>query len=362
MAQGMDDDTEKSHEPTPQKLLEARKKGDVIRSTDLITAASYGGFLLAAIAIGPATVDRAGSAMIVLFDQSGPLADLVFQGGGTSALSGLLVAISLALLGWYLIPAGLALLSVFAQNSFVMSSDKIKPKASRVNPIQNAKKKYGPSGLFEFLKSFLKLVAFSVCLGLYLDHRLDDMAATLFSSATLVGVLMGRMLIEFMAVVLAVSIMIGGLDYLWQRHDFLRQNRMSFQELKEEHKRSEGDPHMKQERRQRAHRIASEQMLADVPGADVVIVNPTHYAVALKWSREPGAAPICVAKGVDHIALAIRNCAMEHGVPVRLDPPTARALHATTDIGQQIDSDHYRAVAAAIRFAETMRRRARSFG
>jgi len=99
-----------------------------------------------------------------------------------------------------------------------------------------------------------------------------------------------------------------------------------------------------------------------VPDADVVIVNPTHYAVALKWSRAPGSAPTCVAKGVDHIALSIRELAEENGVPIRHDPPTARALYATTQIGDEIDSDHYRVVAAAIRFAETLRRRAKKFG
>ena len=137
---------------------------------------------------------------------------------------------------------------------------------------------------------------------------------------------------------------------------------MSHQELREEHKQHEGDPHMKQERRQRAQKIALDQMMAEVPKADVVIVNPTHFAVALKWYREPGSAPVCVAKGVDHMALAIREAAAQAGVPVRHDPPTARALHATTEIGQEIIPEHYRAVAAAIRFAEIMRRRARSYG
>ncbi len=101
------------------------------------------------------------------------------------------------------------------------------------------------------------------------------------------------------------------------------------------------------------------QMMKDVPTADVVIVNPTHYAVALKWSKLPGAAPVCVAKGVDEIAAAIRRTAIEAGVPIHSDPPTARALHATIDIGQEIHEEHYRAVAAAIRFAERMRLRAR---
>jgi len=170
------------------------------------------------------------------------------------------------------------------------------------------------------------------------------------------------MMVEFMSVVLLIALAIGAVDYVWQHFDPMRKNRMSHREVRDEHKQHEGDPHMKQERRQRATRIAGEQMMADVPEADVVIVNPTHYAVALKWSRLPGAAPVCVAKGVDHVALAIRDMALSSGVPVRHDPPTARALHATTAIGQEIAPDHYRAVAAAIRFAETMRRKARSFG
>lgn len=104
------------------------------------------------------------------------------------------------------------------------------------------------------------------------------------------------------------------------------------------------------------------QMMQDVPGADVVIVNPTHYAVVLKWSRTAGSAPVCVAKGQDAVALKIREIASEAGVPIRSDPPTARALHATTRIGDEIAPEHYEPVAAAIRFAEDMHRRARERG
>ncbi len=360
MAQQKDDDTEKTHEPTPQKILEAREKGEVVRSADLVAAAGYFGVLLAGLSIGAASVGQAGSAMMVFLDQSGRLADLVFTGNGASALAGGAASIASALLGWYLIPAAVALLCVFAQRSLVFAGSKLQPKLSRLDPVQNAKNKYGPSGLFEFFKSFLKMVIFSVCLGVYLNHRLDDMAATLFGEPKLVGALMGQMLIEFMGVVAIVSLLIGCMDYIWQRHDFMRQHRMSQREVKEEHKRTEGDPHFKQERRQRGQRITADRMMADVPMADVIIVNPVHYAVALKWDRAAGSAPVCVAKGVDHMARAIRDCAAENGVPVRHDPPTARALHATTEIGQQIDPDHYRAVAAAIRFAEQMRRRARA--
>lgn len=359
---GPDEDTEKSHEPTPHKLQEARKKGEIARSADLTTAAAYGGFLLAALAIGAASVERAGTALMTLLARSGPLADLLFGAGAGPALSGLLVTLVTALLGWFAIPAGMALLAVFAQRGFVVAPEKLRPKWSRLNPVENAKKKYGTSGLFEFTKNFAKLLLYSVVLGLFLAWRLDDMAAGLFADPALVAGLLMRMLVEFLFVVLIVALSLGVLDYLWQRHDFLRRNRMSTQEVKEEHKRHEGDPHLKQERRQRAARIASGQMMADVPTADVVIVNPTHFAVALKWARTPGSAPVCVAKGVDHIAHAIRDLAAEHGVPIRHDPPTARALHATTEIGQEIDPGHYRAVAAAIRFAEAMRRRAGARG
>lgn len=359
---GADDDTQKTHEPTQHKLDEARKKGELARSADLNTAATYGGFLLAALAIGSTSVQQVSNALMTLIDQSTPLADLVFQGKAAAALGGLLGTVSLGLLAWFLIPAAMALMSVLAQRSFVVAPSKLAFKASRINPIQNAKNKYGPSGLFEFAKSFAKLLLYSVLLGVFLTYKISDMAGALHGEPQIVGLLMARLTVEFMFVVLLIALSIGAVDYLWQKHDHLRKNRMSYRELQQEYKQHEGDPHMKQERRQRATKIASEQMMADVPTADVVIVNPTHYAVALKWARTPGSAPICVTKGVDHVAHSIRELAFEHGVPVRRDPATARALYASTDIGDEIDPDHYRAVAAAIRFAEAMRRRARSFG
>jgi len=139
----------------------------------------------------------------------------------------------------------------------------------------------------------------------------------------------------------------------------LRNNRMSHQEMRDEIKQSEGDPYMKQSRRQRGYDIATNRMLVDVPKADVVIVNPSHYAVALRWDRSAGSAPRCVAKGTDEVAARIREVAMAAGVPIQRDPPTARALHASVAIGAEIRPEHYRAVAAAVRFAETMRARAR---
>jgi flagellar biosynthetic protein FlhB len=134
---------------------------------------------------------------------------------------------------------------------------------------------------------------------------------------------------------------------------------MSQQEMIEEFRLSEGDPQTKAQRRQRGEEIAANRMLLDVPRSSVVIVNPQHFAVALRWDRGKDAAPVCVAKGVDAVAARIRESAAEAGVPIHRDPPTARALYAATGIGQQIHPDHYRAVAAAIRFAEAMRQKAK---
>ncbi|MDT8325883.1 MAG: flagellar type III secretion system protein FlhB [Roseovarius sp.] len=360
---GPDDDSEKSHEATQHKLDEARKKGELARSADLNTAGSYGGFLLAALTAGAASVEQVSSGLMVLIDQPTRLAAQVFSDGAAGpALGGLLGTVTLGLAVWFLMPAVAALLSVLAQRSFVIAPSKLEPKLSRINPIDNAKNKYGPSGLFEFAKSFVKLVLYCALLGTFLTYRMSDMAGSLQGEPRIIGALMAQVIIEFMLVVLLIALAIGAVDFLWQHFDHLRQQRMSHKEIQDEHKQNEGDPHMKQQRRQRGMEIAAQHMMADVPKADVVIVNPTHYAVALKWDRTPGSAPVCVAKGVDHVALAIRDLAFEKGVPVRQDPPTARALHASTEIGQEIDTSHYRAVAAAIRFSDSMRRKARSFG
>ncbi|MEO1601820.1 MAG: EscU/YscU/HrcU family type III secretion system export apparatus switch protein, partial [Pseudomonadota bacterium] len=172
----------------------------------------------------------------------------------------------------------------------------------------------------------------------------------------------GLLALQFEAILiglLIVSAVIAFLDFAWQRFEFEKRNRMTHQELKEEAKQTEGDPHLKAERRERAKAAANQQMLLDVPKADVVIANPVHYAVALRWDKSKDAAPRCLAKGVDEMALRIREIAEREGVPVHEDPPTARSVHALVEIGQEVKPEHYRAVAAAILFADEIRAKAR---
>jgi flagellar biosynthetic protein FlhB len=350
---------DKPHEPTRRKLEEARRKGEVPRSQDVSTAAVYGGLILAAVAVGGSSLTGLATALTILIGRAGGLADQMVSDGAAPIIGGLIVHVGLAVAPFFAGPAAAAILAIILQQSFVVTPSKLRPKLSRISVIANAKNKFGRSGLFEFAKSFTKLVAYSIVLGALLMHRLPEMAGALHADPGLATALLLRLGINFMLVVLVVALVIGGIDLLWQRAEHLRKNRMSDKELRDEHKETEGDPHMKSERRARGQEIALSQMMADVPRADVVITNPTHVAVALKWSRKPGAAPICVAKGVDEIAARIRQLAQEHGVPIHSDPPTARALNATTELGQEISPELYRAVAAAIRFADQMRLRAR---
>ncbi len=355
-----EEDDDKQHEPTQKKLDDARKKGDVPRSADVGTAASYAGFLAVATVFGAGLLKDLGATLAGLLDRAGPLSEEVFSSGGQNVFGGLIVDVSAHVAPWMLVPALLVLGLNIALRSFTVGLEKLKPKLSRIDPMSNAKNKFGRSGLFEFAKSFVKLTIYSVILGMFLWSVLPEMLETLALTPALVTVVLLKLGVRFFSLVLVVALVIGGVDFLWQHAEHMRKNRMSRKEIMDEAKSNEGDPQLKQQRRQRGYDIAMNQMLADVPDADVVVVNPEHYAVALKWSRLPGEAPVCVAKGVDEIAAKIREAAMEAGVPIHRDPPTARAIHATVEIGQEIRPEHYQAIAAAIRFAEQMRARMRA--
>ena len=189
--------------------------------------------------------------------------------------------------------------------------------------------------------------------------RLDEILGSIYASDSQVLAEMGRLSRDFLIFVFGISLAVGGIDFLWQSAEHIRKNRMSRKEITDEAKESDGDPHLKQQRRQRGYEIATNQMLSEVPDATVVIVNPTHYAVALRWERGQGKVPICIAKGVDEIAARIRETASENGVPIFRDPPTARQLFASVELGAPIERDQIRAVAAAIRFADLVRSKGR---
>lgn len=359
MSGGEEDEADKSYDPTPQKLKKAREKGEIARSTDLSVAAGYAGMVLVSLAVGGQSLQSLGSALMVFLDQPDRISRLVFSGSIQAPLGQIMFGVIWSLIPWFAVPALAVVLSIIVQKGLVFAPVKLNLKASRISILKNAQNKFGRSGLFEFAKSVSKLILYSVCLGFFLKAKLPEMIGSMETDSWLAVSLMVRLCVEFMLIVLLIAFGLGAIDTLWQHKEHFRKNMMSRKEMTDETKDSDGDPHVKQQRRQRAQQIAMNQMIAEVPKADVVIVNPTHYAVCLKWDRAPGKAPVCIAKGVDEVAAAIRRSATLAGIPIHQDPPTARALHATTEIGQEISQEHYRVVAAAIRFSEQMRLRAK---
>lgn len=359
MAAEEDDAGDKPFEASARKLEQARRRGDFPISQDLITSAVYLGVLLVVTTFGLYTITELGGAMSVLLERPDGLATQVFDAGGRQALNGLALAVSVFGLIWLGLPSLMALFGAIAQQALVFAPEKLKPKLNRISPVSNAKQKYGADGLFNFAKSFVKLCVYSVVLTVIGLSRLDDILASPAMPLAAGLALLAELATQFLFWAFVVMLSISLVDYLWQRSQFLRKQRMSLKELRDETKETEGDPYTKQARRQRGYEIATTRMLADVPGADVIVVNPEHYAVALTWQRNSGTAPVCVAKGVDEIAARIREVAMEHAVPIYRDAATARALFATMKIGEEIPVEFYPAIAAAIRFADKVREKAR---
>lgn len=351
-------DEDKEHEPSQKKLDEARARGDIPRSADLTAAASISGLWLTLQLMGGASLLQAGAVATSYLEQ-GMLVPASGDRLSAHWLIGWSCALVLPLLPLFAFPALAALAAILAQRAFVLAPERIVPKPSRLNPIGNFRSRFGVSGIVEFLKNLTKLLIIAGLVGWFVAEHLAEVVLYMQLPTGMVGTLLARLAITFLAFCSVMGLVLGTLDLLWQRFDHRRRHRMSRQELMDELREAEGDPHIKGQRRQRAQSIALSRMLLDVPKADVVVVNPTHYAVALKWNRKSRRAPICVAKGVDEIATRIRALASEAGVPIHSDPPAARALHAAVEVGKEILPQHYAPVAAAIRYAETMRRRAR---
>lgn len=350
---GTEDKDDRQHEPSEQKLRRAREKGDIPRSAEATTALAYlgflGAFIVACAMVVPAWLSLAQRTL-----GGEPLP----QASDALARSLGLLA-SAAVLGAVLVPAALVVLGLVIQRGLVFTTSRLAPDLKRIDPFRNAAQKFGKAGLVAFALSLAKLSGVALG-GLLLFATLGRTIAQSAGMGTGAWITALPILIrQVLLLALAVALVFAGVDLLWKHFDHRRRNRMTRKEVEDEHKDSEGDPHLKAARRQKAVDLALGSMLADVERADVVIVNPTHYAVALEWKRGSGRAPVCLAKGVDEVAARIRQRARDHKVPVWSDPPCARALHATVRIGDEIPHAQFGPVAAAIRFAEAMRAKAR---
>lgn len=356
MSQGEEDKDNKQFEASDQRRQQARDDGDVAQSRELNGLFLLVSFLLSVLCFEYLIKDRVYRAARDLLGQSDQLAHDVFEGHGVSihvVIQNLIIAFAIPV---SFMAAGV-LASLVLQRAIVFSTKPLVPKFDKISPSENLKKKYGGKGLFDFLKDSLKMTIAGLIAGAFLFvFARDYYNLSAISVEGLYGFTFGQvlwLLAAFTVFQLALSIV----DLPLQRLFHARKLRMTRDEVKKEHKESEGDPHFKQARKSRAAKISNGEMLKKVEGATLIMVNPEHYAVALKWDPETDRAPICVGKGVDHLAARIRTVAMSKGIPIRRDPPTARALYRVVEIDQEIGPEFYAAVAAAIQFVGALETR-----
>lgn len=353
--QGNDQGAEKSFDASPGKIERERNSGNVLKSQELSFGVAFVVVLLGFNIIGPSVAQGVGNAAMQFwsFDRMLTGAGPIGTTGGDMIWS-MIVAGVTPVLNMMLLPMVVTVLMFWGQRAIVFAPKRIQPKLSKVSILKNAKGKYGPSGLFEFTRRALSMFGMMAIGVIYLASSWDEISYLSQSSSWHAVLVIWRVSMELLAYCAAFFLVLGVADYIGQRHMYYAKLKMTHKELRDEMKDAEGDPHFKSQRKQKAEQILSSHMQVEVAGATVVVVNPTHYAVALKWDPATMGAPICVAKGIDELALAIKNCAAENGVPIRSDPPTARALFRDVDIGHEVPSEFFGPVAAAIRFAEKL--------
>ncbi|KMO41115.1 flagellar biosynthesis protein FlhB [Methylobacterium variabile] len=346
------DQEDRTEEPTQRRLDDAVKRGDVATSQEVNTFLMLGAFTLVLL-VGAGPLARG-----LLADLRGLLAHLHDVPSDPAAYAAFgrraLVAAALALAVPMGAVAAAGLVGGLVQHPFVWTTETL-AQWSRLSPMAGLKRLFGPEAWFQFGKGIVKILLVGIAAGMVLwgDRDRLEAFARLEPPALLEGTL--ALCLRLLGAVLAAYVVVTLGDALYQRFRWRARLRMSKQELKEEMKEQDGNPEVKGRMRQiRAQRV-KKRMMAAVPGASVIVTNPTHFAVALRY--EAGmAAPVCVAKGVDALALRIREVAREHGVPVVENPPLARALHATVEIDAAVPPEHYRAVAEVIGYVLRLRR------
>ncbi|HEX4270792.1 MAG TPA: flagellar biosynthesis protein FlhB [Rhizomicrobium sp.] len=341
-----EDKSQQTEEPTAKRLEQAREQGDVVKSTEVTAFVLLGAGTLALAMFGKYTAMSLARTLTTFIEQ--PDAMSVDAAGLSAMARELLPQVAMALMPIFavLVAAGVAGHVLQARPGF--SIDKIAPDFSKVSPVAGFTRMFGPEGWMNLLKGLLKIAIVGIAIWTQLWPERGGLEAILNQSTAAVVGDMSHLLFKVLMAALVSLGVIAGFDYFWQRMRWLSRNRMSKQEIKEEYRQNEGDPHIKSKIRQLRHERARKRMMTAVPQATVVLMNPTHYAVALKYESGKMAAPICVAKGIDALALRIRAVAEENNVPVVENPPLARALHAAIEIDDPVPAEHFKAVAQVI--------------
>ena len=349
------DNTEKTEEPTQKRLDEALKRGDVVKSQEVNTWFIIAGATLVLMAFsgsmsgGLTTTMRGLLANAHSINMDGPALPRLFQKIGVEIIAAVAIPFLLLMLA--------ALGGNLIQHRLVWSFESLAPKLSKISPAAGFKRLFSMQALANFAKGIVKLVLIGTVLTVLMWPERGRIMALERTDPVAVLPLALSLALKLMGAVVAMMAVVAIGDYLFQYRQWHEKQKMSLRELKEEFKESEGDPVIKGKMKQVRQTRQRRRMMAKVPKATVVITNPTHYAIALQYERGME-APICLAKGIDAVALKIREVAGEHSIPIVENPPLARALHATVEVDQAIPIEHYKAVAEVIGFVMRLRRRA----
>ncbi len=349
------DDSQKTEDPTSKRLDEAHKRGQVANSREVNNLLMLGVFSLSVLFFGASAANTLTTAALPFIERPdqipadfGHLVDIAWKLLGALLLAGaapLILAILAAVGAGYL------------QFGLVWSPEGIMPKLDKISPLAGLKRMFSSRSLAEFVRGLLKItVVAAVSLFLIVPevahlNKLIGMEMIQLLAET--RDLLAKLLIGVVSIVAAIA----AIDVIYQRIQHMREMRMSRQEIKEEFKETEGDPLIKGRLRQLRMERTRRRMMAQVPQSDVVVTNPTHYAVALKYDPGTMAAPKVLAKGVDKVAQKIREMAKQHGIPVIENPPLARGLFAAVDVDQEVTPEFYKAVAEVISYIFRLKKR-----
>ena len=346
------DDTERSEDPTQKRLEEALRRGDVVKSQEVNTWFVLAGATLILLSFSGT---MSSGVTTTLGGFIGQAHNIPVDGRGlmqATARLGLETIATVALPFALLVLA--AIVGNMVQHRLVWSGEGLKPKLSKISPAAGFKRLFSKIALANFIKGLIKLALIGAVMAVILWPKRNQLDGLVAMDPAIVLVLTKTLSLEVLGTVVAILAIVAAADYLFQYRQWYERQKMSVRELKEEFKQTEGDPAIKAKIRQLRQNRAKKRMMAAVPKASVIITNPTHYAVALQYDRGMN-APLCLAKGIDNIALKIREVAAQHNIPIVENPPLARALHATVEMDQEVPPEHYKAVAEVIGYVMRLR-------
>jgi flagellar biosynthesis protein FlhB len=346
MSGGSEDDDDKTLDATEKKLDDARAKGDVPRSQEIKHVAVLGGGLAIVTVMSITLAQKLIPMFTYLLGQG---ETITFSEADSTALAWSVTGHSAILMGPILaLMFGIAVLGGLSQGRPTWSTEKLKLQWSKISITKGLGRMFGGQGLIEFVKTLIKFGVVTIVITKTVWPDRIHLETILSSDSKMMLVMIKDLTVRLFFAALIIVVVIWVLDYAYQYQSYMKRMQMSRQDMKEEFKQSEGDPHIKAKLRALRMERSRKRMMAAVPGADVVITNPTHYAVALKYDHGKMNAPRVVAKGVDTIAAKIREVATANDVPLMENPPLARALYATVEVDEDIRPEQYQAVAEVI--------------